>query len=237
MFGLFRNKRSVLDSGLLHVMADRHSHILYGVDDGIGTLDESLETLSWLESQGLKELWCTPHIMEDMPNTTVELKERFSCLCAEYKGSIVLHLAAEYMLDNLFQERFAERDLLLMEDGQILVETSTWSPPYALEDTLAGIMRAGYRPVLAHPERYRYMDRKDYDSLHEMGVRFQVNLPSVAGGYGPEACAKAEYLLKRGYVSNLGSDCHSLSAVSRFYSRRVLSGKVAAMLESAVSGK
>ena len=83
------------DSGVLQGAADRHTHILFGVDDGIKTLEDALAVLAVEEAAGISDVWCTPHVMEDMPNTTKVLKERFLLLKAAYKGNIRLHLAAE----------------------------------------------------------------------------------------------------------------------------------------------
>ena len=74
---------------------DRHCHILFGVDDGVKTLEDSLAVLAYDEEVGIKEVWCTPHIMEDVPNTAGKLTKRFDELKAAYNGNIELHLAAE----------------------------------------------------------------------------------------------------------------------------------------------
>ena len=81
------------DSGLLVNSIDYHSHLLPGVDDGVGTMDETLEILENFEKQGISVLWLTPHIMEDIPNATNALKQRFSELLQVYEGGIQLHLA------------------------------------------------------------------------------------------------------------------------------------------------
>ena len=86
LFGLFSSKRSLQESGILNGSTDRHSHILYGVDDGIKTPEDSLAALAFEESLGVREVWCTPHIMEDVPNTTEALKSRFEELCGIYNG-------------------------------------------------------------------------------------------------------------------------------------------------------
>ena len=177
--GLFSRKTTVHDSGLLCGAADRHSHILWGVDDGVKTSAETLETLSFLGECGLGDLWLTPHTAEDVPNTTEGLKARFAELEALYAGPVMLHLASEYMLDTLYERHLEERDLLTMEGDTVLVETSTWNPPVGMAALLKETMAAGYRPLLAHPERYRYMEMEDYGRLAGMGVRLQLNLPSL----------------------------------------------------------
>ena len=192
---------------------DWHSHILPGVDDGIRSLDASLEVLKRYEDAGIKKVWLTPHIMEDYPNTTEGLKARFEELQAAYKGPVELRLAAENMLDSLFEERLESRDFLPIGDegNHLLVETSYMNPPYGFEEMLRRAMSAGYFLVLAHPERYRYMDEDDYRELKSKGVLFQTNFASLVGGYGETARKKAEWLLKEGMIDLTGSDLHRLS--------------------------
>ena len=250
--------------------ADHHSHILPGVDDGVETMDEALRILATYEELGIKELWLTPHIMEDIPNTPEKLKARFAQLQAAYKGNIALHLAAEYMIDNhlrkLLQDcksepqdaknspslekreypkgegdkitepqgeislinncpscvrgasnAVAEGDPPLLPIGNngkhLLVETSYFNPPIKFRETLKQIKSLGYHPLLAHPERYLYMDEAEYRRLREEGVKFQLNLASLAGGYGKTVKKKAQWLLENGFYSVAGSDLHCEDAI------------------------
>ena len=216
LFDFIKRKQSLLQSGVLQGATDRHSHILFGVDDGIRTLEDSLAVLAYDEEIGIKEVWCTPHIMEDVPNTTEALKKRFAELQAAYSGPIKLHLAAEYMLDTLFEERFKEGDLLTMEDNTVLVETSTWNPPPDMSGTLRRIQKAGYRPLLAHPERYlRLLSESDLVDLHTRGLRYQGNLGSLAGLYGPQVQRLARRLHKSGLYTTFGTDAHSSAMITK----------------------
>ena len=231
MFSLFGGKKSLIGSDLLRGGTDNHSHLLYGVDDGVRTLDESLSILSRLEDAGLRCLWLTPHIMEDVPNATEDLRARFERLKGEeYRGGIELRLAAEYMMDNLYEERLEARDLLLHGEDRVLVETSTMAPPIDLFGTLRRTLSMGYRPILAHPERYHYMTEADYRRLREMGVHFQLNIPSVIGYYGPAVQAKAIDFLGRGWYEMTGSDCHRESMITRHYEARALKSKTVEQL-------
>ena len=148
--------------------------------------------------------------MEDIPNTTVHLRERFAELQASYSGSVELHLAAENMLDGLFEERLEKNDLLpLGENGDhLLVETSCFSPPMDLYGILERIKAKGYYPVLAHPERYGYMEKEEYQMLKKFGIEFQLNLFSLVGTYGRSVQRKAEWLLKNNMIAYRGSDIH-----------------------------
>ncbi len=230
-FDFIKCKQSLLESGVLNGFTDRHSHILYGVDDGAGTLEDSLAVLAYYEEVGIREVWCTPHVMEDLPNTTKALRERFGQLQNEYTGPVTLHLAAEYMLDTLFEERFSDGDLLTMEDDTVLVETSTWNPPSDMTGTLRRIQKAGYRPLLAHPERYRYLNDAGYERLHKMGIHFQLNAGSLVGYYGETAMRKAHELLQKGWYSEIGSDCHRLATIKEQYTREVLTKDIVSRLK------
>lgn len=208
-------------SSLLSGFTDYHSHILPGVDDGVKKMEVSLKVLEQYEHLGIAEVWCTPHIMEDIPNTTEGLKERFAELCEAYKGPIKLHLAAEYMMDGLFQERLEKKDVLVLgeEGNMLLVETSYFTPPMDMDNLLQRIKQKGYYPVLAHPERYVYMDNEKYKGLKNNNIRFQLNLSSLGGAYGSEAKAKALWLLKQKNYDYAGSDLHSLRNIE-FWSCR-----------------
>lgn len=213
----FKSKvNSLKDSNLLKGLTDWHSHILPGVDDGIKTMEETLATLKDMEELGVKHLWLTPHIMEDYPNETAFLRERFKEVKDAYKGKIELHLGAENMLDNLFEERLEENDFLpIGEKGNhLLVETSYYNPPMNMIGILQRIKSKGYFPVLAHPERYQYMDEADYERIKEMGVLYQANYFSLVGAYGRTAQKKLEWMLKEGMINAWGSDLHRNSVLS-----------------------
>ena len=212
--------------GFLNGAVDYHCHILPGVDDGVRNLDKSLTALSYYEEAGVTEVWLTPHIMEDYPNSTCQLRQGFNKLCAAYNGPIIMHLASENMLDSTFEQRFHDDDLLTMGQGtHLLVETSYFNPPIQLYQTLNEISRRGLFPVLAHPERYLYMTLKDYDRLKDMGVKFQLSIMSLAGVYGDGAATKARHLLLEGKYDFYGSDLHRLSVFRKALSAKVLTGK------------
>lgn len=208
----FRKKQTLEESGFFRGFTDWHCHILPGVDDGVQSMDESLRILAEYERLGVKEVWLTPHIMEDIPNTPEKLRERFAELKATYQGSVILNLASENMLDNLFEERLEKNDLLpIGKDGRhLLVETSYYNPPMGLNNILLRIKAKGYYPILAHPERYLYMNENDYQRLSSMGIEFQLNLFSLFGLYGKEVQKRAKTLQKQGKYDYTGTDLHRM---------------------------
>ena len=94
----FSSRQSLFSIGIFNGFTDCHSHILPGVDDGVKHIEESLEILQRYEEMGIRSVWLTPHIMEDIPNTTDGLRARFDVLRSAYKGPVELHLGAENSL-------------------------------------------------------------------------------------------------------------------------------------------
>jgi tyrosine-protein phosphatase YwqE len=230
MFNLFEKHISLAQSGLLQGFTDWHSHLLPGVDDGVMQLDDTLQLLRLYESQGIRHVWFTPHVMEDIPNDPSTLRAEFARVKQAYQGPVTLHLAAEYMLDNLFEQHLRRDDLLpLGDDSHLLVETSYFRPPMDLPGILRRIQRAGYHPVLAHPERYVYMTQEDYRRLHQNHVLLQLNLFSLQGQYGRTAQRKAIWLVKQGLIDRVGTDTHRITQF-----QGALEGKIGARMVKAL---
>jgi tyrosine-protein phosphatase YwqE len=220
------DKVTVKDCGLLEDFCDCHCHLLPGVDDGVGKVDETLRILRVWEKAGVKEVWLTPHIMEDIPNEPSELRQRYEALKEVYQGPIVLRLAAEHMMDGLFLKRLVKNDVMTYDDnlnkgGKLLVETSYYTPPMNMTDVIERIKEGGGVPILAHPERYQYVDKTDYKRWKQRGVLLQLNVPSLVGAYGPMVQKKAEWLLKENMYDYCGSDTHSINQVEMFLNSEI----------------
>lgn len=210
MFGLFGKKKfSLVGSGLMHGMTDVHSHVLPGVDDGSPDTATSLRLLAYMEELGFSHVWLTPHVMEDFPNCNDHLQETFRRLCDAYSGPIRLSLASEYMLDAGFPTRIPHQ-VLPLGKNHLLVETSYMYGPSGLYTILLDAYNHGFRPLIAHPERYMYMDESDYSALKAKGYQFQLNLLSLSGYYGSRPRLVSEKLLAQGCYDYVGSDLHHL---------------------------
>lgn len=236
----WNKKTTIAASGILAGATDHHSHILPGVDDGVESMEEALRVLQKYEKAGIKAIWFTPHIMEDVPNTAGKLTKRFDELKATYNGNIELHLAAEYMIDNHLRKLLLDchsepqggistpKENTLLPIGEkgnhLLVETSYFNPPMRLHETLKQIKSIGYHPLLAHPERYMYMDEEEYIRLHQEGVKYQLNLPSICGGYGNTVKKRAQWLLKKGLYDVIGSDTHSEEGLEYLLEAKIKEG-------------
>ena len=109
----FKRRHNLLKSGILQGKTDIHSHILPGVDDGSPDVETSLQLLDFMAELGYTTVWLTPHVMYDLHNTAAKLQQRFEELLPAYQGSIQLHLASEYMMDQGFNERLTTDPLRL----------------------------------------------------------------------------------------------------------------------------
>lgn len=218
----FRKKQTLEESGFFHGFTDWHCHILPGVDDGVQTIEEALQILAEYERLGVKEVWLTPHIMEDIPNTTQHLRGRFAELQAAYQGKVTLNLASENMLDNLFEERLNKNDLLPIgkEGKHLLVETSFFNPPMDLQNILFRIKTKGYFPILAHPERYLYMSERDYQQLKSMNIQFQLNQFSLLDLYGKEVQKRARAIQQFEMYDYIGTDLHQIDTLKSMIIRK-----------------
>jgi protein-tyrosine phosphatase len=204
-----------LDLSWLEV--DMHSHLIPGIDDGSKSLEESLELIKRLSSYGLQKIITTPHIMSEYYKNTPEiismgLEDLRKAVKAE-GISIEIEAAAEYYMDEIFLEKIKDgKSLLTFGENYILVETGFINKPQMLLETMFQLEMSGYKPILAHPERYQYLlaDKGLLEDLVDRKILFQVNLLSLTGFYSKPVKDFAESLLERGLVKFLGTDCHNV---------------------------
>ena len=214
------SRKKVLPEDFFQDACDMHSHLLPAVDDGFHTVADAVEGLKYMEKLGFRHVMLTPHVMmEYKENNRTFLEMRFEMFKHQVAGETQteLHLAAENMLDEHFLTHQEEPWLMLNEsDKSILVETSYLYKGYDMDSTLYDLVLDGYNPVIAHPERYQYADENLYAQWHQKGYRFQLNLISLAGGYGEPAKKKALHLLDGGMYDFVGTDIHKISTFRRW---------------------
>lgn len=224
MFG-FTKKYNLLDSGILRGSTDIHCHVLPGVDDGSPNIDTTFRLLEFMSEQiGYSKIWFTPHVMQDLQNTPDSLSTVFSTTKEAYDGPIEFNLAAEYMIDEGFKQNIENSPLRLGKD-HLLVETSYMNAPVGLDKILLTVWESGLRPLIAHPERYIYMGKMEYEHLKEYGFDFQLNIMSLSGYYGSRAKEVAFKLLENDMYNYVGSDLHHLDIYKPMMEKMKLSKK------------
>lgn len=200
------------------VKYDIHNHILPGIDDGSPDADFSITLVEGLAELGFEGMSCTPHVLSDLhPNTPTTIngaKEILSdALEAKFPGFIKA-AAAEYMVDFDFEAILKGGDVLVFgKEKYMLLEMSYLVESPNLRNMIFAVLTAGYRPILAHPERYAYFHHRfqEYEEIVEAGCEMQVNLPSLVGYYGPEIRKAAEKLIDHNLISWVGTDMHHLN--------------------------
>ena len=215
MFNLFKKEKK--DSGPVEVFpvtTDIHSHVLPGIDDGSPDISTSLKLIKGLYDLGYKRLVATPHIIGDFyRNDPViinrELDKVRSAL-GEAGIDIELSAAAEYMLDDYFLHLLKQKEILPIHGNLILTELPYSVMPMNVNEIIFEIITAGYKPILAHPERYFYYHRDfdEYSRLKELGFSLQVNLLSITGYYGALVAKAAKFIFEKGLADFVGTDMH-----------------------------
>lgn len=210
---LLRNKLSKpIISDFSTLKTDIHSHLVPKLDDGSDSMETSLLLIKGLVDLGYEKIITTPHIRpEYFPNTPATISNGFEELKKAVKKENIqvgLECAAEYFIDYEFLDKMEKDELLTFSGNHLLIEVSTYSPPPNLKETIFQLRLQGYRPVLAHPERYTFYTVEELKKLKELGCVLQVNIMSLMGHYGRKVRDLAFKLIKVGAVDLLGSDMH-----------------------------
>lgn len=201
-------------------LIDIHSHLLPGLDDGVQSFEESEEIILNFQRLGYKKLITTPHVMSDFyRNTNEDILSKLSEVNTHLRKKgidIILEAAAEFYLDEALVARIeADSPLLTFGKNYFLFETNFMTEPLNLKEFIFLATTKGYKPVLAHPERYLYLQSNfaKAEDLIGRGVLFQINISSLSGYYSKGAQLTAQKLIDKGYVHFLGSDCHTLQHI------------------------
>jgi protein-tyrosine phosphatase len=202
------------------ILVDIHSHLLPGLDDGVQSLEESEQIVQRFKSMGYTKLITTPHVMSDSyRNTTERILSSLSEVKRHFsdKGiAVQIDAAAEYYLDEELVHRIENDKPVLTFGGRcLLFETNFMTEPLNLREFIFLLTTKGYKPVLAHPERYTFLQQNPdkAEDLINRGVLFQVNINSLSGYYSKPAQALARKLIEKGRVHFVGSDCHNYAHV------------------------
>ncbi len=222
MFSLFKKKevKKSITFDYSSLKVDMHSHVLPGIDDGAQNPAESIALIKRMMSLGIKKIIATPHIMADYYRNTPEtIKAALEILKAELekeKIDIVVEAAAEHYFDETFDKRIDDGQLMIIGDNYVLFEFSFISQPPNVFPVVQKLKDRGYKPILAHPERYPYLEMEQFEMIHSWGVDFQLNTISLTGYYGREVKKLAETLVDKHMIEFISSDMHHLRHAEAF---------------------
>ena len=178
-------------------------------------METSLKLIKGLYDLGIRKSIATPHVIGDLyrntPQTISAALELTRKACGEAGIEVELSAAAEYMLDDHFMDLLKRKETLLtIHENYILTEFSYTQEPVNTEEILFNLITSGYKPILAHPERYAYFHRdfKVYQLLREQGFHLQVNLLSLTGYYGRAVAKAARYIIDKDLAALVATDLH-----------------------------
>jgi len=196
---------------------DIHSHLLYGVDDGCQTLEQTIECINHLKQAGYVASICTPHIVPDKfpDNTPASLLPKFQKMQQELRDAGVdypLFMGGEVTSRPYTVEWFKENGVPTLA-GSRYVLMDVWGTDWHdwLNPLMQWVIDQGYTPILAHPERFKggHGQMHRFIELKQMGVMLQGNLPCLMGKYGPEIEAVARELLLQNHYDLMATDSHN----------------------------
>lgn len=202
-------------------MIDIHSHILFNLDDGAPDIESSIAMANEAYSSGFTDIICTPHFnkfhfgqfpKEEATNKLQLLQQKLQDL----NCPIRLHLGNEVYLADSFEDALANNTFFTLANSKyILIEFSMSIEYNMMENIIFSIISSGKIPILAHPERYTYIQdkkKKIYEYV-DMGVLLQTNFGSILGMYNSKAKSTIKFLLKEHLVSFIASDAHRPSQI------------------------
>ena len=216
MFNFFKKASQVPEINFSQLGVDMHSHIIPGIDDGSQNMGQSLALIHAYKDLGFRKIITTPHIMADYYRNTREIIESgLDDLREELQTQNIdfeVEAAAEYYLDETFETKLDKGNMLTIGDNFLLFEISFVNYPQNLMDIIRKIQDKGYKPILAHPERYPYFfeSMDHYQRIKETGCYLQLNTIALTGYYGKGSQKIAEELVDRMLIDFIGSDMHHI---------------------------
>ncbi len=193
-------------------MIDLHSHILPRLDDGSQSLEESLAMARLAVESGVQAMVATPHCADGRAREVSDSWQLLRAALEEMQIPLRVYPGMEIL--------GTADTVRLLRQGQLITINDSRYPlmefPFRAEvrentEILKSVICAGYRPVIAHPERYEcvQLDPRCINTWHEMGCLLQVNRGSLLGRFGSAARDMAFALVDRGFAAVVASDAHS----------------------------
>lgn len=207
-------------------MIDCHAHLLPGMDDGPDIIDQTISALNQMVQGGIKTVFCTTHYMRGLyqfshDDYMVKFKELESEI-KHQKIPIDIIPGAEIHIAYGISEDIRAQKLTLGDSNYILIETDLNGFPPDIHKNIYDLLRKGYKPILAHAERYVSVIMKSHEAkeMINRSVYIQVNAGSILGGYGDKVKQTVWKLLNKGWVHFMGSDHHCKSDYNTFFKAR-----------------
>ncbi len=213
-----------------NVGVDMHSHLIPGIDDGSKSIEDSIEMVKALINLGFQKIVTTPHIMSDYykntPDIILQGRDQLREALLKNNIDIPFEAAAEYYYDEHFAEILQTQKLLTIADQYLLFELSYLTKPAGIREIIFEMQMKGYKPLLAHPERYSFLTMNEYEEYKQAGCLFQLNILSLTGHYGSQAKQTAEQLIENNLINFVATDLHHMQHIQLIHRNAMHSEKL-----------
>ena len=196
-------------------MIDIHTHLLFGVDDGCKTLEDSVKMIESAFSNGITDIILTPHYsyLRKYTASIKETEDKYLLLKATLKErdiKVNLYLGSEIDQTSDIFDFLENKKCHTMNDSKFVLIDFGMQKCCSIDDYCYELIVKGYTPIIAHPERYRYItDIKEYKKWKKTGALIQINATSIYHPKSPQAKKMAKLALKNKLVDFIASDTHS----------------------------
>ena len=190
-------------------MRDLHNHLLYGIDDGSKELDESIALLKEMEKSKITDIMFTPHYITGSDYCSNNSKKRELLEELKKHTSINLYLGNEVYIDNNIVKNIRNDEISTLNGSRyVLIEFPLNEKLEIVPTIINNVIKSGYVPIIAHPERYHYYDLEFFEELIDEGCLLQGNITSLCGKYGGNAKHNLELLVRKHMIHFMGTDTH-----------------------------
>lgn len=190
-------------------MKDIHNHLMFDIDDGSKSFEDSVNILKKMRSQNITDIVLTPHYIIGTKYNCNNKEKQKKLELLQKTTDIKLYLGNEVFLDNGIEEHIKSGDIMTINNSRYLLLEFPLNKnlEFGIE-MVDNLIKKGYVPIIAHPERYHYFELKDLEYLINTGCLLQGNITSLIEKYGKEARQNLEMLIKKHMIHLLGTDTH-----------------------------
>jgi len=197
---------------------DIHNHLLWGIDDGSKSFEETIALSKGLQELGITKAIATPHTYPGLwNNTATDINSIYTTYKNLETNHFIMGVASEYLAESYLEQEVQQKSILTLPGNYILIEFSMLFPPTErIMESLFHLKLKGYKFILAHPERYIYWKNnvKAFEKLKTFDLYFQMNTLSLLGYYGTDVKKLTLQLLDLDMYDFIGTDTHKIDHIN-----------------------
>lgn len=198
-------------------MIDIHSHIMPFVDDGCSSIEDSIYLLEHAVEQAVTDIILTPHYRQpyfpEKDNLKIEF-EKFKNHVKERGLKINLYLGEEIFLSKEYKDLFLDGKVLTLNDTKYVLLEFNPCTEFEMTEIIYSVIKLGYKPIVAHFERYTFVDVSVAGEIKNMGGLIQVNSGAIVNALNFKIKKRVKKLFEKNLVDFVSSDAHRVRKYS-----------------------